>query len=874
MLHIAGLLASAFFFKRDTASLNTPQMLFTTIAQDIANRHPVIAAYINSALEDDLALASASLARQFDAFILGPLSHCKVDRPIVVVIDALDESICDDTDTTLLEILGTKSADLPPNVRIMITARQTSNMEQFLSQNHVQSYLLDIDSKETKKDITAYVDVHFRNEAMCRKMENDWPDEALIRGLKIMAGGHFIWIATVAAYLKRTYSPHTELIALLSESYPQSALGVTKKMDTLYTTILDACGDWENAGFRRDYRCIMGAIIAAKRPLSSVALQALHANVPGVSAKNLLKRFGSVLVGFHDDHEPIRLLHLSFRDFITGRAADTPPTRKFFLSETEHSQRLAELCLKTMLDEFKATIIPGTGYLARSLDDPHGIPDVTKVSEQVLYGCESWSSHISDVRAPSIAFMDYLSDFLQNCSIIWIEIVASCSVFRGSLAVLRWLKVSMCANQMFQEADRELQTHRPNLRRLYKDESQASVLFDLSNRLSYAGRYEEALTAIGESVGLRRALVAKRKPWFGKRSPTLNAHLAQSLNTLSTCLSSLGRMEDALMAVQESLALYRPLTAEQPTAFNAELANSLHSLFFCLENLGKQEEALTAIGEAVVLRRALAMEHPETHNADLARSLNGLYICFSDINLREKALAAIQEAVALRRVLAAERPTEFNVGFASSLTNLFCCLSDLGRREEALAVIQDAVKLYRALATERPAVCTAGLTISLNNQSNCLAEFGRREEALSVIREVVALRQELASNRPAAFNADLAIALNNLSRRLSDLGQHAEALAVVEEAVDMFRTLVQGRPAAFSADLARSLIDQSSYLLCLNQDDEAFSAIEKAVNIYKDLAAKRPGVHNSSLQFASEQLSYCRMKRDASRRQKLCYISV
>ncbi|KZP14511.1 hypothetical protein FIBSPDRAFT_677975, partial [Athelia psychrophila] len=92
MLHEDSLLASSFFFDREFESRNTAQLLFSTIARDIVARHPVIAAYISTVVrEDGPALASASLARQFDAFIAQPLRRHKFDQPIIVVIDALDE---------------------------------------------------------------------------------------------------------------------------------------------------------------------------------------------------------------------------------------------------------------------------------------------------------------------------------------------------------------------------------------------------------------------------------------------------------------------------------------------------------------------------------------------------------------------------------------------------------------------------------------------------------------------------------------------------------------------------------------------------------------------------------------------------------------
>lgn len=268
------------------------------------------------------------------------------------------------------------------------------------------------------------------------------PDEGLIQDLKIKAEGLFIWIATVFSYLRSAYNPKSKLSALLLKSIPYGIFNINKKMDALYTAILEACGNWYDVEFQRDYQLVMGAIMAAKRPLSLAALRALCDDIPALTPDLLLERFGSVLVGFRNDHESIRILHISFREFITDRAAETAETRKFFISEKEHSQRFAVRCLRAIVREFKVARISGTGYLDRDDEDPPGIPEVHGVSDHLLYGCEFWPEHIADIRNPSL-IVTHVQSFLSYDQPLCIEIVASKGVFRGSLAIWRWLKVSI-----------------------------------------------------------------------------------------------------------------------------------------------------------------------------------------------------------------------------------------------------------------------------------------------------------------------------------------------------------------------------------------------------------------------------------------------
>lgn len=824
MLDEDGVLLSSFFFSRNVASRNTHRLLFTTIARDIAGRRPDFAADITAALERDPGLASAHLPRQLEAFILAPLRRHKVMRTVAIVIDALDETINDDSEHSLLSILRDEASELPPQVRIFITSRPTWNMNQYLSgHKHVKQHQIDIHSNENKQDVAVYVDTQLRDSTLCSKMGPDWPDEALIRQLNILAGGLFIWIATICCYLHSAYNPRAKLSALLLKSLPLSqSLPTGKKMHLLYNDILEACGDWDDLDFLKDYSLFMGAIIAAKRPLSLATLKALYGgNHPAnLSPKLLLERFGSVLTGFDDESEPIRILHLSFREFITDRSAHTSKTFKFFISEKEHSQRLGALCLNTMVHEFRNTPPSGVGYLERGY--PPGIPTVTGVSEKLLYACESWTDHLDDMDNPRIIIptMRYFLSFYHN---FWIEVVTSKSIFRGILAFPRWLKVSILAVSISFELMLGFQNHAPDVRSLYNDRSQAFLLFSLSKRLSHAGRLEEALIAIEESCALHRSLAAENPEVY-------TSGLAKSLSSLSSRLSRLGRREEALRVGQEAVSLRRGFQAEHPELRNADLALSLNNLSLYLSELGRWNEALDSNMEAASLYRDLAAQKPEVFNADLAMSYNNLSLRLSDLGRQDEALRVIHQTVALYRALVTQIPRVFDNRLATSLYNLSAHLSDIGP-EEALTVIQETVRLYRDLAVERPKAFDADLARSLGCLSMRLSGVGQLLEALKEIQEAVRLQRILAAERPAAFNADLAKSLNILSVNLSALGRSEDALMAILESTDLHRALAAERPSAFNSDLALALHNVSTNMLALGRREESLVAVEEAVQL-------------------------------------------
>src|SRR5580704_15582302 len=108
--------------------------------------------------------------------------------------------------------------------------------------------------------------------------------------------------------------------------------------------------------------------------------------------------------------------------------------------------------------------------------------------------------------------------------------------------------ILLCQNNLLKDS---------TLQRGIDTEENVSALFNLSTRLSHMNRLEEALDAIQDVVMLHRQQVADQPAAF-------NADLAMSLNNLSNCLSDLGHLEDALDAIQEVVKLHRQLAADRP----------------------------------------------------------------------------------------------------------------------------------------------------------------------------------------------------------------------------------------------------------------------------------------------------------------------
>jgi len=87
--------------------------------------------------------------------------------------------------------------------------------------------------------------------------------------------------------------------------------------------------------------------------------------------------------------------------------------------------------------------------------------------------------------------------------------------------------------------------------------------------------------------------------------------------------------------MQEAVRLYRGLAADDP-ARSTRILLRPQILFIRLSDLGHREDALLAIEEAVDLYRRFSADSPVTFNSDLASSLNNLSTGLSGLGRRDQ----------------------------------------------------------------------------------------------------------------------------------------------------------------------------------------------------------------------------------------------
>lgn len=117
-----------------------------------------------------------SAAEQFQNFLLEPAKALKTVGPVVIVIDAFNESEDISVRMALLDVLTRRAADLPTNFRVLITARpETDILKAFFDKQHIHCrYLNDIDKSSNERDISLFIETKLSG---VPDLETKWPNK-------------------------------------------------------------------------------------------------------------------------------------------------------------------------------------------------------------------------------------------------------------------------------------------------------------------------------------------------------------------------------------------------------------------------------------------------------------------------------------------------------------------------------------------------------------------------------------------------------------------------------------------------------------------------------------------------------------------------
>ncbi|KAF8328438.1 uncharacterized protein EI90DRAFT_3155807 [Cantharellus anzutake] len=774
-----GILLLSLFFRAGEQS--RPDHLFSGMARSLATRDPVYHTFVVSTLQADPTLINAPFTRQFEKLVAEPL-RMKVpssDRPMVVIIDALDE--CDrHAFPRLVDVFWKEVPKLPSNIKFFVTSRLFDLVDRLLSpESPIDRLGISLSDDANVHDCAIYIrsQLHELKDAHPGLKHNLKEDDELVQAILERAGGLFIWISTVFRYVKTTGTSLEILGELLNASSNRPMTSAEEIMDNLYSNILEKC-NWKDEDFVHDYQITMGAILIAQRPLSVEAWDAILSPLLKSSVvKDTLAELAPFVSGIGDPRIPVRFLHQSFPDFLMYRSSSqSPGLPRFTVDAKKENERVALRFVEILNNGLSS--MRGLG-LAKNLSKRAPIPQET-LSEQFRYACRHIAYHLHQIQEPPEGLRKSVRTFLNQRVVQWVEVCVRTGEYISISSFPEWA-------------------------RLKADPSSVKVIRILAKalgkvwvNLGFPLRIHEAYELANDSVALCRCLASLD---FGFHAPILVRSLwkrsiapilARSLWKLSISLKNLEMYSealpvikesvelwrelysDALPVIEESVKLWRELVAVRLTPSTSGLAESLLILNESLQNLGRHSEALPAIEECVKIWRELVAVHPTSYTPSLARSLHCLYWTLRSLRRHSETLPVIKETVKLWRKLATLHPTPHATRYlAYSLNNLSWSFRRLGHRSEAVPFIEESISLYRSILVTHPRLYAT----ALRTLSSVLSSVGRYSDALAAGEESLSNYHQLHSEYPGAYEHGLRKAYSCIAVALEGLGRHDDAMA-------------------------------------------------------------------------------------------------
>ncbi|KAJ3560637.1 hypothetical protein NP233_g10706 [Leucocoprinus birnbaumii] len=460
------LLAFYFRFERGNNAA-TAQILWRSIAYKLACLFPSIRKGIQASLRNQLLNpASPDVEGLFRSLIKEPLmrsaSSIPEDRPIVIVIDGVDEAYDPDPETDgQTELLNTLKqwSDLPKRFKLIFTSRVEDHITRVLSST--QHIALTIPSgssadRDANDDIQKYLE-----KLLLDYSRTTWFSTA-VSILKEGAAGVFQWAKTAVSLIATSDDDPRELLELISGQFP--GLNGEKSLFHLYSTLLETrfkhlkyvreleakCQTRGDSTARKilllqkskleALRPVLAAIGALKEPLRGTDKQC--AEILGVDVNHVShvrKALSSVLLS-----DALFFNHKSFIDFLHSPLSCPP---EFVLDDSIDSKaqlqmKLSGNCLDVMLtDQLRFNRCNIATSAKRNSDDllEKAIPS------HLSYSCRFWADHLDTVPFDSTLGAK-VEAMLRGKLLFWIEVMSVLNQVNRVITALRQI-LSWSKNQ-------------------------------------------------------------------------------------------------------------------------------------------------------------------------------------------------------------------------------------------------------------------------------------------------------------------------------------------------------------------------------------------------------------------------------------------
>ncbi|KAL4756596.1 uncharacterized protein BDW70DRAFT_164328 [Aspergillus foveolatus] len=421
-------LGATFFFKKGEADRGDAKYLIPTITKQLVTRQRQLAPGVSKAIKDDPDIAAKSLKEQFNRLLLQPLQSLDSSHSLttVIVIDALDE--CEGRDIpVILDLLPQLQKSKVLRVRIFLTSRPELPVRLgFKKSDHHQDLdLHELPNPVIEHDIRIFLKERFSMIRKSREMADDWPGNDTLNALVKMAVPLFIFAATACRFIEEGRHPEKRLKELLEAQAATSG----SQMDKIYQPILNQLltdNDQESHELLQEFQDIVGVIIMLATPLSVESLTRLL-HLPKRTISEILDPLHSVLNISCNSEAPVRILHLSFREYLLTTKS------KFYIDEQETHRKIGLHCLRIMKDRLKRNICDLSSYATEKDDINSQIID-QHLSTDLQYSCRYWVHHLQQSRCGISEFP--VLPFLKTNFLHWLEALSLMGVLSEAVEMM------------------------------------------------------------------------------------------------------------------------------------------------------------------------------------------------------------------------------------------------------------------------------------------------------------------------------------------------------------------------------------------------------------------------------------------------------
>ena len=422
-----GKLGASFFCSRDFEDRSNLQIIFPTLAFQLAHRYPLFRQKLLQVLRANRDVGRESLCSQMEKLIVGPLET--TDIATLIIIDALDECKDDEPASAILSVLS-RYVDEIPRVKFLITGRPEPRIRSGFRLESLRPIteilkLHDVKRSLVDSDIKLFFGVELAKIAKTRSdcdLRKDWPSPHDLDVLCKKAAGLFIYASTVVKFIASKHHSLTERLALITLSETTIYEG-RSGIDPLYTQVLEQvfCDvGLDELELYSQFRSVVGMVLLGFNPFSKKALSTLL-RTSNISAT--LRSLHSLLLIPDSEDGPVQVFHKSLPDFLMDpkRCMDT----RFFIDPSVHHQKILLLYLSLMEERLKKNIC--------NLDDHAILSEVGDLSARqkehigdVLgYACQFWTRHLVGVSSGPKAEEVYeaIDRFSKKHLFCWIEVL-------------------------------------------------------------------------------------------------------------------------------------------------------------------------------------------------------------------------------------------------------------------------------------------------------------------------------------------------------------------------------------------------------------------------------------------------------------------